>query len=266
MPWDFKNWYAEHKAEFNEARKRRYREDTEYRKKIQKWNSEAHAAKREKLLTERRKSKKATRLKLHSPAPVVITVMENGKPVELTVVPIGLVAKAVGRGVQSLRRYERLGIIRPTPYHSKNGTRLYTVEQVLEIKRVLQEVGRVGKVSVRQRGYRKPVRAKVRLSNGEVLELSLFRIGYLALALERTVQYITQLELKGLFPSTPLRLKGHRLYAPEMIEAARQVLDGLDGILRGGNLKRFASDVAERWMQSGYRKSQLVEVLEADAA
>lgn len=266
MPWDFKSWYAEHKAEFNERRKQRYREDSEYRKKIQKWNSDAHSAKREQQLTERRKLKKATRLKLHSPSPVVITIREGGKSVEKTVVPIGLVAKAVGRGVQSLRRYERLGIIPKTPYHSKNGTRLYTVEQVMEIQTILKDKGRVGKASVRQRGYRKPVRAKVRLSNGEEHELSLFRIGYLALALERTVQYITQLELKGLFPQTPLRLKGHRLYAPDMIEAARQVLDSLDGILRGGNLKRFASDIAERWMQDGYRKAQLVEVLDADAA
>lgn len=262
MPWEFKKWYADHKEEFNEKRKQRYREDPEYRSKIQKWNAEAHAAKRQQIMVERRKSKKAVRVKLHAPSPTTIVV--GGK--EVTVVPIGLVAKAVGRGVQSLRRYERLGIIPKTPYHSKNGTRLYTVEQVIQIQKLLTDAGKVGKVSVRQRGYRKPVQAKVRLSNGEVLELSLFRIGYLALALERTVQYITQLELKGLFPSTPLRLKGHRLYSPDMIQAARQVLDSLDGVLRGGNLKKFATDVSDRWKHDGYRKAQLVEVLKADAA
>jgi hypothetical protein len=247
MVWNFKEWYDKNKNTFNESRRKRYAEDSEYRDRIRNWNKRVHEAKREKALSERNKEKAAVKIKLRSTAPVQREI--DGQTVVLF--PIGVLAKAVGRGVQSLRRYERSGRIPKTPYKAKNGMRLYTAEQIEKIRAILSDQNRLGSQSFRPHGIRMPRPSFVRFSDGVEKSVVLFRVGYLALALERTVQYVTQMEAKGRFPETSLRSHGHRLYTKEMIESAKSVLDTLGGTLRGGNLERFSTSVKDEWVKLG---------------
>ena len=54
--------------------------------------------------------------------------LPNGKKVELF--PVGVLATAVGRTSQAIRKWEVAGIIPPSFFKDKSGKRLYTQEQI----------------------------------------------------------------------------------------------------------------------------------------
>jgi len=106
MAFDQKEYYRRNKMRISEARKRRYREDPNYRRKIQ------------------RKSRAYKRSKsLGRPKGII-------KSTKGTFFTIGRLSSIIKRKVKTIRAYHRNGVL-PNPTHfDTRGWRLYTRHQV----------------------------------------------------------------------------------------------------------------------------------------
>lgn len=111
----FNAWYEKNKEAYNESRRKKYKEDP---------------AIREKYLT-RQKSYRSK-----NPYASKVSVREvDGADVE--VFRIGMVAKYVGRSVDVIRQWEKLGII-PTPSVVGEAHRQYTKNQIALLKELAE--------------------------------------------------------------------------------------------------------------------------------
>ena len=110
MSWSHREYYRTNRDKLLRARRRRYRNDPAYRRR-----AIAQAQRRYKEVV------RGTR------ASVNRRVIVNAKGQEFY--SIGMLADAIGRGVQTIREYERRGIV-PMPLHfDVRGWRLYTAGQ-----------------------------------------------------------------------------------------------------------------------------------------
>lgn len=114
-----KNYYHQHKKRISDRRKLKYRTDQKYRKQ------------------QIERSIRSYRLRYAKRVPAdrtVVRAIETGEKY----FSISKLAKHIGRGVQTIRWYHKLGVI-PEPKHTDlRGWRLYTKEEVLLIQRAFR--------------------------------------------------------------------------------------------------------------------------------
>jgi DNA-binding transcriptional MerR regulator len=254
----YQGWYADNGEDLNDRRRKRYKNDPEYRAKVQEWNRRA----REKRKEDRDREKKARR------RAVKMTSTGAWKTVEIEVdgvkrrmFTIGALAKALGKGVSTIRVWERMGVLPETPYRSGKGDRLYSVEMVEEIQQQLRRGGKLDASKLKLRKKPTHVVREVRYSDGEVEKVQLFKIGSLARAVSRTVVALTQMEKRGVLPRTPLLASSlnYRLYTVEMIEAVQKAFEKRGGQVRGrSEWEDFHNEIEDEWTELRLMEARLV--------
>lgn len=249
--WTFKSWYEKSGSALNERRRRKYSSDPSYKERVREVNKKARLKKAKRIAVEKASEKKARKLPVSTPPFRVIEV--GSKQNTESLVTIGALAKALGVSVITIRFWERKGLIPKTPFRTKKGDRLYSPKQIEGIREILEIEGKIGKR--RKKRTLGPVPCSVRMSNGSVKEMLLFRSGVLAKALGRSSTSIQVMFLEGILPETPLRSKGgHRLFSADMILETCKVLDSLGGEITCSNSSEFHRAVEQSW-----RKLKLLE-------
>jgi len=156
------------------------------------------------------------------PLKVWKTVVMEVDGVKVQLFHIGVLSRIVGRSTKTLKTWELRGHLPETPYRSKTGHRLYTLEMVEAIMEALREAGELGKVSVkpRQRG-RYLVRGLVFKGALEPVYMRLYTVGALAQSIKKTPMMVNHLMKRGAIPETPFRSsdskRGYKLYTSDMI-------------------------------------------------
>ncbi len=254
----FHDWYKTNGKSLNKRRKDRYNSDPEYREKVLAQNREARRKRREASQGERDAKKDAQKVK-PSKAWKSVNVEVDGKVVKMFT--IGAVAKSLDCSAQALRLWERKGIIEETPYRYSKGDRLYTLEQIEDMRASLTAQGRIGpnKTRVKTSPY---VECYILLAGRQRKKLvRLFRIGTMAQMVGRTVVTLEQLEQKGYLPETPFRLSevGHRLYTLGMMESVKAAFDKRGGEVRGeGSWRSLHDEVVKSWSAQGIVGAQFL--------
>ena len=248
----FQGWYDDNKDSLNERRRQRYAIDSDYREKVQRWNRDARDRRRKKVEEEDRKARRSVKLR-SSGAWKTVEVEVDGVMVRMFT--IGALARAIGKGISTIRVWERNGTLPETPYRSKKGDRLYTLEMVESIQRALRKAGKleisVLKEKARPTYIEKDVRFK---TQKKTLRMRLYKVGTLAKAVNRTVVAITQMEKREVLPKTPLVASSleYRLYTLDMIEAVQAAFDRRGGAIRGqSEWEDFYDEVVEGWTRLG---------------
>jgi hypothetical protein len=258
--WVFKKWYEENKVPFNEKRRNRYNTDPEYRQYVLEMNKKNREKRQKERFKEDRERKKAVKI-VASPSWKEFE-SDEGKPM----LTIGALAKALGRSTQSIRLWEKHGVIPVTPHRNARGDRLYTPEQVLDLYKTLKDTKDLERVETKT--DLTPISSKVKFSDGRIEETSLFKVGALSKAVDRTVLTLEQMERKGVFPATPFRgdpnklgEPGPRYYTAQMIESVKIVFDEMGGIrLRGDTRKKeFLDKITAAWKSQGVIGAELVK-------
>jgi len=109
----FRKWYENHRAEFNKQRRQRYKKDDEYRVR-----AISHSQKY------RKKEHVVSGVKHHR--------LVDGQMVR--VYRISQAAKLVGRSVQTLRAWEKLGFVPPLASNGQH--RVYRMHQIKLMQRI----------------------------------------------------------------------------------------------------------------------------------
>ena len=136
--WEFKNWYKEHGKELNASRRDRYTNDPEYKKQVLAANRESRKRRRQGQLKERTLERKAKQLK---PKNQWKTIEKEVDGKVLKLVTIGALASVLGRSKLGVRLLEKKKVIPPAAFHNEQNERLYTPEQVMEIRDLLESKG-----------------------------------------------------------------------------------------------------------------------------
>lgn len=249
----FKDWYAKHHETLNQSRRDRYKTDPEYRKAVLQRNREAREKRRTETAKERAQRRKASRLRVGSRAWKTVeaeVVDKNGKVATATLFTISALARSIGRSVQAVRLWERQGLLPEPPFRNKKGDRLYTAEMVEVIRDVMDAKGKLPETTIRSRPAPKGIDRVVRYADGTEEKLTLYRVGVLAEAIQRTVVTVQILEGKGYLPLTPFRASStqYRLYSLPMIEAVKAAFEARGGEVRGVEAwESFKEDVRAAW-------------------
>lgn len=134
--------------------------------------------------------------------------------VETTFFTVGAMAHRMNRQVSTIVSWIKDGLIPDTPYRTRQGGRLYTLDQIEEIRRQLKFVA-----DKRRRGLRWTV--VLQNAAGETKKVEVARIGALAAALKIGSGAVQAAESTWL-PRTPWVADQVRLYSAEMTEAVVQ--------------------------------------------
>ena len=256
----FQEWYDENREDLNARRRERYATDEAYREKVQKWNRDARARRRRVAEKEDRKAKRAVKIQTSGQWKTVEMEVDG---VKVPMFTIGALAKAIGKGISTIRVWERNGTLPETPYRSKKGDRLYTLEMVEAIQKALKKAGKldIGVLKEKKRptyvdcdvlfkGKAKPKRVR------------LYKVGALAKAVNRTVAALTQMEKRGVLPKTPLVASSlkYRLYSIDMIEVVQRSFDIRGGVIRGqSEWEDFYDEIVDGWTRLGVMDARLDE-------
>jgi len=254
--FSFSQWYASNGERLNENRRNRYHTDPEYRQRVLEKNRESRRKRREESLKNRppKPPKDPNDRKWKT-----VSVRYEGKKQEAYT--IGALAQKLGCSIQAIRLWERQGVIPNAPLRSPTGDRLYTPEAVKEIRATLKKKGRLSSES-RKRNPDRPLKRYARFRDGNVREVQLYLIGALAVAVNRNVVTLEQMEVRGALPETPFRVSrvGRRLYSKGMIEAVKATFVEQQDDLRGDAAwKRFHDAIVARWTALGVMGATLVE-------
>lgn len=251
----------------NERRRDRYATDKAYRETVLERNSESRRKHRRQLIEENRAKAAAKKLKTDGSWKVHTFIEKiDGRDVEVTYFTIGALAKILGKGISTIRVWEKQGVFPETPHRSPKGDRLYTLEQVQAIRNNLRKEGRVESAAKLKKNSNvpEPVIRKVQYDNGTVREVKLYQIGTLSAIVGKTVVWLKMLEKKGRLPKTPIVKSSlnHRLYTVEMIDVVRAAFESHGIHLRGNDLewKAFRETILDGWEQLGVEHAQVVEV------
>lgn len=252
----YQDWYEKNGKNLSARRKERYATDPEYRSKILSRNKETRSESRKVEEVERTKAYRARRItSTGSWKTVDKTVEIDGEKVTIKMFTIGAVAKAIGRGISTVRVWEREGLLPKTSYRSDKGDRLYTLDAVTEMRRVLRSMGRLGDQRINRRKNRTlSTTRKVQFSDGSVLSLPLYKIGSLAKAVDRTVVALVQMEKAERLPRTTLLASKlqYRLYTVGMIEVVREAMASRGGRIRGkADWEAFFCEIQGGWSSMG---------------
>lgn len=251
MGFDFGEWYEDNKERWNNARRSRYENDPEYRKRVLEQNRASREKRREEDGVDSAAAEKA---KKADPGEAWMEFMDGEGQVWLT---IGALARALGKSVKTLRLWETKGWIPAASQRTPKGERLYTPEQILSIREKLLGAGKVGQsgLQTKTKSYVKQVRV-----GEEVRSLVLFRVSALAQAAGRSTSIVLQHEAKDRFPRTPLRAKGgQRLYTAEMIEAAVVAYRWLDTQQPPKDWDKFHEKLQAAWDKLGLDGAEVLE-------
>lgn len=231
----FQEWYAENRTSLNDRRRQRYAEDPSYRAKVQQWNREARERRKQVMQKEDVATREARQIRMTG-AWKTIKIELDG--VLVPMFTIGALARATGKGISTIRVWERNGVLPETPYRTNRGDRLYTVEMVEAVRAALQRAGKLESgAALMLREKRKPpyVVRWVRFDSGQRVRMKLYKIGTLAKAVGRTVVSLTQMEQRRVLPRTPLVASSleYRLYTLDMIEVVQAAFNRHTGYIRG---------------------------------
>jgi DNA-binding transcriptional MerR regulator len=258
--FSFKDWYAEHGGRLNKDRRKRYKNDPEYRKRVLEMNRVSRERRRKEQAEQRRTERQASKVRTRPlPFKTIKAVVKNddGEEVEAQLFTIGALARTVGCSVQAIRLWEKQEVLPPAAIRNEKGDRLYTAQQVEMIYELMKQQGRLNEKKAskpRRREAPKPFVREVEFEDGTVEEVALFRIGVLAQAIGRTVLTVEQMEQRGALPATPFRAAStrYRLYTAEMIEAVANAMDARGGAIRGkANWVSFHDEILEEWTSAG---------------
>ena len=112
MSWDYKTYYEKNKAKINAKRRRKYRTDSQYRKKVL------------------ARSRKYQKTKKTEQLPPGVVRGEGGRLYGT----VGRAAMMMGLSPNTIRSYERRGVLPPASHYDDRGYRLYTVAQLTLLK------------------------------------------------------------------------------------------------------------------------------------
>ncbi len=121
-----RKYYAENRAAIAERKRLRYLNDSEYRARIK----ESARVRKNRLLEERREERAKNGIK---EKPIWFKIDVNGLEVPVRMYTTGQLAKRLGRKTQTMRVWERKGILPEALYRSATRDRLYTAFQVAGI-------------------------------------------------------------------------------------------------------------------------------------
>lgn len=245
MPaFDYKKWYKENGKALNEKRKARYNSDPVHKSHILDANRDSRRRKRAVELVERSHERAAMKCK-PGPKWKQVTIEIAGTPTEA--VTIGALASILKRSKLGVRLLERRGVIPATPLRNKARERLYTLAMVEDIRKLLDSKGML----VRKKVAVMPecVVVAVKLADGTMTDLPVFRIGVLAKAVGRSTITLEQMERRGAIPATPLKLPpNRRVFTQEQIEVIRSAFDRRGGDLRSGHDKdKLYGEILQGW-------------------
>jgi len=264
--FSFKDWYADHGDRLNKDRRKRYKTDAAYRKRVLEMNRTSRERRRKKLAEQRRAERDASKLKPRSlPFKTVEATVtaDDGEEVQAKLFTIGALARTVGCSVQAIRLWEKQGVLPPAELRNSKGDRLYTAQQVEMIHELMKQQGRLNEKKAnkpRRREKPKPFIRPVKFPGGRVEDVPLFRIGVLAQSIGRTVLTVEQMEQRGALPPTPFRAAStrYRLYTGEMIEAVAQAMDARGGSIRGKERwQSFHDEILKEWKSLGVMGASL---------
>lgn len=254
-PSYFQGWYDEHRDDLNRSRRERYATDAEYRAKVREWNDAARGRRRkrrrEAAIAEARKVKEAVKLRAGGTWKTVEVEVDG---VKVPMFTIGAMAKALGKGISTIRVWERTGVLPETPYRSARGDRLYTLEMVEAARKALHKAGRLDIDVLKEKKTPPYVDRVVVFGGGREVKLRLYKIGTLANAVSRTVVALTQMEKRGALPRTTLVASSleYRLYTLDMIEVVQAAFNKRGGIIRGqSEWEDFHDEIVEGWTRLG---------------
>lgn len=256
----FKKWYKTNGEEWNSKRRERYAKDPLYRARVLAWSKLTKVRKREDEAKERQDARRAVKMR-STGAWKTVEVEVDG--VVIRMFTIGALAKAVGKGISTIRVWERTGVLPETPYRSDKGDRLYTIEMVETVRNALRKAGKL-KIGVLQERERLPYIVKHVKFNGidDPVRMRLYRVGMLAKAVKKTVVAVVQLEKRKVLPRTPLVASSlkHRLYTLDMIEVVQTIFQ------RHGNVIRIPSEqvevydeIVDGWTNLGFMDARILE-------
>jgi DNA-binding transcriptional MerR regulator len=168
---------------------------------------------------------------------------------------IGAVAHAISRSIHTVRVWEREVLLPKTPYRTSNGQRLYTIEQMQELREKAKRDPRYMQKMFRRRRSNE-VTCRVRWADGREEAIVLYRVRILAQEIKRTVQTIRLMEKRNGLPVTPFRSGTHRLYTLEMIEAVKHAFVGRK---YGSNWSDIYIQVLHEWQKQGVLGAKVLE-------
>lgn len=256
----FKEWYDENREDLNARRREKYAQDPEYRAKVQQWNRDARARRRKDEEKEDRRTRRAVKIR---PSGQWKTVEVEVDGVKVRMFTIGALAKAIGKGISTIRVWERTGVLPETPHRSNKGDRLYTLEMVEAIQKSLKRAGKLD-IGVLREKKRPAYVDKPILFNGHgtPIEMRLYKIGTLAKAVSRTGVALIQMEKRGVLPKTPLVSSSleYRLYTVDMIEVVQAAFTKRGGVVRGaGEWEDFHDEIVDGWTMLGVMDARVIE-------
>lgn len=152
--WNYKEWYAEHKKEISDKRKKRYQEDPDYKQKVLDQNRKYREEKAKETASI---PKPRVRIPRHR-KPVTMTIAIGGSMVTKQLVHIGTFSRAIGRSVPTIHQWERMRVIPRTPFvlvGANKQERLYSAEMIKVVRDVLEK--RNGQVSVADSSFYKDI-------------------------------------------------------------------------------------------------------------
>jgi len=253
-PFSFKKWYEDNGKALNESRRQRYLNDHDYKARVREGNKKSRVKAREAAVEERAARYSAKELVVagnwHTS-----TITTNS---DTKLVTIGALAHMLNRSKIGLRLLEKRGVLPAPAVRSKQGTRLYTPEQVLDIQKLVSglESSKSEKRVIAE--YKVCV---VSMADGKHYKLPLFRVGVLAKAVGRSVATVEQMERRGLIPETPLRIPpNRRVYTSEMIEAVSEAFDRRYGSFRGADVKEVHDGIQSAWKNQNVVGAKFISV------
>ena len=132
-----RQYYKANKEKILEARRKKYTDDPVYREKA----LQRSADRKRRLKQQNKKNKKNTKVK--KTAPIIFAIEHDGLDHEVSMLTAGQLAEALGRKTQTIRVWEKKGIIPQAMYRSDANDRLYTELQVKLLKKAYLEAVKV---------------------------------------------------------------------------------------------------------------------------
>lgn len=251
----FQQWYAKHGDSWNERRRSRYSDDPAYREKVLERNRQHRQEKRAEQKVQTAKETSARKG----------AVRRRWKSVTLDGVEyytIGSLAERLGVSVQAVRLWERQGLIKPPVQRftaSERGPRIYTLEEIEQIRAQLKSQKRLPEPGARNAGGVRAYEREVVYAGGKVKSELLYTIGTLARTIPKTVVTLEHHERDGKLPATPLRGSSvrRRFYTLSMIEVVKEAFDRWGPAVRGDDWQKFHDHVAAGWKKLGVNGAKL---------
>jgi DNA-binding transcriptional MerR regulator len=243
----------------NEKRRSRYAGDSEYREKVRGWNDSGR-------LRAKAAERGAVKIRPSSGSWKTVEIEIDG--VLTRVFTVGALARAIGKGVSTIRMWERNGVLPETPYRSSKGDRLYTLEMVEAVREAMRKSGKLKESLLTPKTKPPFVVRKVRFSGAEPIEMRLYKVGSLAKAANRTVVALCLMEKRGVLPKTPLMASGlkYRLYTVEMIEVVQKAFEKRGNRVRGReDWLGFYEEVVREWTSLGVMDARVEDEDEGDS-